>query len=85
MGGASFKIVDKSRAGIIADEAVEKIIAVLSNQGMRDDLRSHLRRQGEKFSAENFMSGLRDAVERFLHRSGGDVIKGYPRHVGHLS
>lgn len=50
------------------DEAVEKIIAVLQSDSLRDDLHGHLRCQGEKFSADNFMSGLRQIVDSFLSR-----------------
>lgn len=48
------------------DDAVDKIIAVLNNDSLREDLRRHLRRQGEKFSAEQFMADLRETVERFI-------------------
>lgn len=52
------------------DDAVEKINAVLSDEPFRRELRTHLHRQAEKFSAENFMSGIRDAVAAFLRRPG---------------
>jgi glycosyltransferase involved in cell wall biosynthesis len=51
------------------DDAVEKITAVLNHQALREDLIRHLRHQAEKFSPENFMSGLRSTVDRFLYRS----------------
>jgi glycosyltransferase involved in cell wall biosynthesis len=50
------------------DDAVEKIIAVLSNEPLRWELSAHLRRQADKFSAEKFMSGLREAIERFIQQ-----------------
>ncbi len=57
-------------------EAVEKIISVLNNHSLRETLIDHLRRQGEKFSAEHFMAGLRDAVERFIaFRAGASSSK----------
>lgn len=49
-----------------AYDAVEKIIGVLNNHSLREELNHHLCFQGEKFSAENFMAGLRDTVERFI-------------------
>jgi hypothetical protein len=52
------------------DDAVEKIIAVLTRQTLREELIRHLRHQAAKFSAEIFMEGLREVVEQFLARSG---------------
>ena len=49
-----------------ADDAVEKICAVLSRPALRASLLEHLRRQAEKFSAENFMRDLRAIVAKFL-------------------
>ena len=51
------------------DDAAEKICAVLSRPALRASLLEHLRRQAEKFSAENFMRDLREIVEKFLAKS----------------
>ena len=51
------------------DDAVEKICAMLSHPALQTSLLEHLRRQAEKFSAENFMRDLRAAVEKFLAKS----------------
>ena len=48
------------------DDAVEKICAVLNRPALRASLLEHLRRQAEKFSAENFMRDLRAVVDKFL-------------------
>lgn len=62
------------------DDAAEKIIAVLNNDSLREDLSLHLRRQGAKFSAENFMAGLHNAVERFIEfRDSAGSAKGQMR------
>lgn len=66
------------------DDAVEKIIAVLKNDSLRADLSHHLRRQAEKFSAEDFMVGLRETVESFLSASRGKATRpGSPAASGH--
>ena len=52
------------------DDAAEKITAVLDREALREELIRHLRCQAEKFSAENFMSGLRSVVDGFLIQSG---------------
>ncbi len=51
------------------DDAVEKICAVMGSERMRSELRAHLRRQADKFSAENFMRHIRAIVVEFLSRS----------------
>ncbi len=48
------------------DDAVEKICAMLASERLRYELSAHLRRQADKFSAENFMSVLREIVAEFL-------------------
>jgi glycosyltransferase involved in cell wall biosynthesis len=48
------------------DDAVAKIAAVLERKALRSELAAHLRRQGEQFSPERFMSGLRSVVQDFL-------------------
>jgi glycosyltransferase involved in cell wall biosynthesis len=52
-------------------DAVEKIIAVLDDDKLQRKLLAHLVLQGEKFSAENYMRGLRTAVEQFVESKGG--------------
>lgn len=57
------------------DEAAEKVVGVLKSHSLRDRLRHHLSRQGERFSADNFVSGLREVVERFIaSRRGLDSL-----------
>jgi glycosyltransferase involved in cell wall biosynthesis len=53
------------------DDAVKKIIAVLDDAELQQKLLAHLRAQGEKFSPENYMHGLRAAVEQFIESKGG--------------
>lgn len=48
------------------EDAVNKIDVVLRDAQRQDVLRGHLRTQGELFSAERFMAGIRAAVEQFL-------------------
>lgn len=47
-------------------EAVEKIIAVLTNQRLQEELRVHLRNQAVNFSTDNFQAEVRNLVSRFL-------------------
>ncbi len=49
-----------------ADDAVEKICAVLSRPALQASLLEHLRQQAGKFSAERFMRELRTIVDTFL-------------------
>ena len=58
------------------DEAVAKIDAVLRTPALQAELRTHLADQGELFSAERFMVGIRQAVETFL------ATRGSQREVG---
>jgi glycosyltransferase involved in cell wall biosynthesis len=53
------------------DDAVDKVIAVLNDAELQQKLLAHLRLQGEKFSPENYMRGLRAAVEQFIESNGG--------------
>ncbi len=48
------------------EDAVEKIDIVLRKPQLQAELSEHLKRQGEQFSVERFMVGLRAAVEKFL-------------------
>jgi glycosyltransferase involved in cell wall biosynthesis len=50
------------------NDAAGRIRSVMNNETLRNDLRAHLARQGERFSAEVFMAGLRDAVTFFLNK-----------------
>lgn len=52
-------------------DAVDKITAVIGNERLRAELAHHLEQQAEKFSEQNFMSGLRAAVERFIQSRSG--------------
>lgn len=52
------------------DDAVVKIDAVLRDEQRQNDLRQHLKAQGELFSTERFMTGIRQAVETFLATRG---------------
>jgi hypothetical protein len=61
----------KAIAFAIEDDAVERICTVMASERMRAELRAHLRRQTEKFSAEKFMEGIRVAVS--------DNLGGYDR------
>jgi glycosyltransferase involved in cell wall biosynthesis len=49
------------------DDAAQKISTVIEREALREELIRHLRLQADKFSPEDFMSGLRDAVHDFLH------------------
>ncbi|NLY01563.1 MAG: glycosyltransferase [Rhodopirellula sp.] len=49
------------------DDAVSKIDRVLRCEEIQRSLTEHLRRQGELFSAERFMSEFRNVVEEFWH------------------
>lgn len=51
------------------DDAIKKIVAVLNRQSLRSELSGHLERQARQFSAEQFMSGFRSAVDDFLANS----------------
>jgi glycosyltransferase involved in cell wall biosynthesis len=51
------------------NDAVEKIATVLADSSLRTKLLNHLRMQGDKFSNENFMRGLRASVDEFLSGS----------------
>ena len=48
------------------EQAALNIHNVLTSPALQDELREHVRRQAERFSAERFCSDLRNAVERFL-------------------
>lgn len=48
------------------EDAVENIDTVLRKPQLQADLSEYLKRQGDKFSVERFMVGLRAAVEKFL-------------------
>jgi glycosyltransferase involved in cell wall biosynthesis len=48
------------------DDAAQKIGAVLEREALREKLIGHLRRQADKFSPEDFISGLTEAVHDFL-------------------
>jgi glycosyltransferase involved in cell wall biosynthesis len=48
------------------DDAVDKIIAVLRDTELQQTLLAHLCQHAGKFSTENYMCGLRAAVERFI-------------------
>jgi glycosyltransferase involved in cell wall biosynthesis len=51
------------------NDAVDKIVAVLGKPQLQTELRGHLADQGQRFSAESFMTGLRAIVEQFLARN----------------
>ena len=51
------------------EDAVEKIDTILRKPQLMVELQEQLRRQGEKFSMDAFMGGLRAAVEKFLSAS----------------
>lgn len=68
-GGGPVEIVNHSCLTYTnIDDAVSKICSVMTNEALRNDLRAHLAKQGQRFSAEAFMAGLRDAVARFLDK-----------------
>jgi len=52
------------------DDAVNKIDRILRDERREDALRLHLKAQGELFSTERFMAGIRAAVEQFLATRG---------------
>lgn len=58
---------------IFADdgEAVEKIVAVLSDENQRKELRDHLRRQSHNYSVESFMEATRECVAEFMENHRG--------------
>jgi len=47
-------------------DAVEKIVAVLREPELQNELRGHLKKRGNEFSTNSFMQGLRISVEKFL-------------------
>ena len=51
------------------DDAINKIDTVLQQPKLQSLLRNHLEKQGMKFSTNNFMHGLRAAVEKFLYKN----------------
>ena len=63
--GAGFGIyTDTDEDGV--GDAADKIDQVLRNSKLQTKLRSHLYKQGTRFSTEAFINGLRTAVEKFL-------------------
>jgi hypothetical protein len=58
------------------DDAVDKIDRVVRNQALRQSLHEHVLRQGQRYSAEEFMRGIRAAVEKFLGRHGRRQLRG---------
>jgi glycosyltransferase involved in cell wall biosynthesis len=49
------------------DDAARKICTVLASEALQQNLRQHLSQQAGKFSAENFMTGIRQSVFEFLN------------------
>jgi len=64
------------------NDAVEKILAVLNQETLRETLTGHLRRQAEMFSNEHFISGLRAAVKGFLEGEDRLSSKAAAAHSG---
>ena len=66
-GGGQTEIVDHPMLTFENEEdAVGKIATVLSSESLQETLRAHLSGQAAKFSVENFMAEIRDAVLEFL-------------------
>jgi glycosyltransferase involved in cell wall biosynthesis len=51
------------------EEAVEKIIALLSDEELQADIRRRLFDHSQQFSIENFRKGLKKAVDEFFEGS----------------
>jgi glycosyltransferase involved in cell wall biosynthesis len=47
-------------------DAVEKIVAVLTNEAEEDKLRAHLQQTAQAYSVENFQAAMRKVVAEFL-------------------
>lgn len=69
-GGGQVEIINHSR--LIYEntqQAAEKIIHVLINDSLQQELRRHLQRQSGKFSIERFVSEVRIVVSEFLRET----------------
>jgi hypothetical protein len=53
-----------------AEDAAAKILAVLRDRGMQDELRSTVRARSERFAPEAFVAGFLDRVAKFLVEQG---------------
>ncbi|MGK7929871.1 MAG: glycosyltransferase [Microcystaceae cyanobacterium] len=52
------------------DEAVKRVVAVLSSPEKQQQLRTSLEKQKELFSSEKFMEGIRNAVDTYFKEQG---------------
>ena len=53
-----------------AEDAAAKILAVLRDRGMQDELRTTVRARSERFTPEAFVAGLLDTVAKFVAARG---------------
>lgn len=66
-GGGQTEIVGGEPALLFdsEDEAIEKILAVLTNEAEEQRVRKHLARQGERFGTERFLQEVRTILANF--------------------
>lgn len=66
-GGGQVEIVDHPTLIFASeDDAVEKIVSVLSNEAEQEKLRAHLKQTSQAFSVEHFTKSMRQVVIQFL-------------------
>ncbi len=76
-GGGQTEIVDHPMLTFTdKDDAVSKILAVLSGTALREELSDHLRTRAARLSTERFMSTIRQLVSDFLKEKGGAAHRG---------
>jgi glycosyltransferase involved in cell wall biosynthesis len=49
-----------------AEDAAAKILAVLRDRKLQDELRTAVRARSQRFTSQAFVAGLLDTVEKFL-------------------
>lgn len=66
--GGQVEIVDRDPRLCFstAEDAVGKILAVLRDRPLQDELRTAVHRRSDRFTSEGFVAGLLDYVEKFL-------------------